>query len=182
LVARLSNGVEDGAKPAFKLGKSSGAANMIYKSPTIRCMGRLFLPREFQDVWSVGPSTDWRAECLQRFLDSQDGKIGLNLDTVVRSLNLEISAIHAARLFKRETGIGVRQYCRRRRLVMAAFMLGASDQSIKQIAAELGYRDVRDFARAFKASFCKSPTEFRTMHRHLRIWRSNARVLEARAV
>jgi len=151
-----------------------GAAVMIYR-PRIYVLGNLFLPPILRELPGTGPSADWRTERLQQFLDSHEGKIGLNLDTVARDLNLEISGIHAARLFKREMGIGVREYSKRRRLVTAALMLGASSLSIKQVAAELGYRDVRDFSRAFKASFSKSPTEFRDTHRHLKASRGYAK-------
>ncbi len=153
-----------------------GAAIMIHSIKPIRYIGPVFLPPLLKGTWNLGRSNDWRTERLRKFMDSHDGKLGRNVKTVVRDLKLDISGIHAGRLFKRDLGIGIREYAKRTRLVTAAVLLRVSPDSIKQIAARLGYRSVQDFTRVFRAMFNQSPTEFREAQR-----RSAQKLLEAKA-
>lgn len=108
---------------------------------------------------------DWRTKKLRAFLDSCGGASGLSLRHVVQELGLEISGSHAARLFRRDTGIGIREYAKRKRLHIAAVHLKGGAQPIKQIAGDLGYRGIQDFARAFRKVFKLSPSEYRELHR-----------------
>jgi len=98
---------------------------------------------------------------LLHFIDSNDGSIGWDLDHACRELRLDISGAYAARLFKRCTGLGVRQYAKKKRLLMAAERLTTTDIPIKAIAAEFGYRSLPHFTRRFKEQFRLSPTDFR---------------------
>ncbi len=109
----------------------------------------------------MGGNIDWRSKKLQGFLDSHGGDLTLNLDRISRDLGLEVSGSHAARLFKRDLGIGVREYAKRKRLGAAAVSLRSGALPIKQIGASAGYQSAQDFSRAFRAMFNKSPTEFR---------------------
>ncbi len=111
---------------------------------------------------------DWRSKSLRRFVDAHEGKAGVNLDNIVRDLKLEISGSHAARLFKQDMGIGIREYTKKRRLATAATSLRGTTHSIKEIAADLGYRNVQHFTRAFKNMFKISPSEYRALHNEAR--------------
>jgi two-component system response regulator YesN len=104
---------------------------------------------------------DPRMQSLQQYLDINSGACGKAVRVIVRELGLAISAPHAARLFRQHSGVGIRQYAKAKRLDIAAVKLRGTTQPIKQIAAELGYRSVQDFARAFRKSFHRSPTEYR---------------------
>jgi len=98
---------------------------------------------------------------LVHFIDSQEGSIGWDLDHACRELRLDISGAYAARLFKRCTGLGVREYSKKKRLLMAAERLTTTDIPIKAIAAEFGYQSLPHFTRRFKKQFRLSPTDFR---------------------
>lgn len=71
-----------------------------------------------------------------------------------------------ARLFEQEIGIGLRTYLRVVRLLKATDLLGGTFLSLQEIAAEVGYRHVRDFDHQFQATFQMTPGEYRA-----RAWR-----------
>ena len=116
---------------------------------------------------SSGPQQpiDWRVERILQFVDTHDGKLGWDLNELCVRLELGITGPHAAKLFSRHTGIGIREYAKERRLTLAAQQLRGTTDSVKQIALELGYRTPNDLRRQFKKRFCLNPTEFRTVHR-----------------
>jgi AraC-like DNA-binding protein len=104
---------------------------------------------------------DRRIVKLVHFIDSHEGSIGWDLDHACRELSLDISGAYAARLFKRCTGLGVREYAKKKRLLMAAERLKNTDLPVKVIAAEFGYRSLAHFTRRFKERFRLCPSEFR---------------------
>jgi AraC-like DNA-binding protein len=118
------------------------------------------LPGEFR-----APGLDWRVERLQMFIDHQQGKLGLNLNNMCKHLDLGVSGSHGARLFKLQTGLGIREYAKNKRLTSAAEKLRNTTLSVKEIAADLGYRSQSDLARPFKQLFSMNPKEFRVVHR-----------------
>ncbi len=140
---------------------------MLYQRPTVRYLGPDLGVVPFQATGSLGHS-DWRTRSLRRFVDAHAGKSGVNLDNIVRELKLDISSAYAARVFKQKTGIGIREYTKKRRLASAAMSLRGSDRSIKEIAADLGYGSVQHFTRAFKTAFKISPSEYRALHNEAR--------------
>jgi len=108
---------------------------------------------------------DWRVEQILHFVNTQDGKLGWDLSELCAQLELGITGSHAAKLFSRHTGTGIREYAKERRLTLAAQQLRSTTDSVKQIALELGYRTPNDLRRQFKKRFCLNPTEFRTAYR-----------------
>src|SRR5260370_7670054 len=75
------------------------------------------------------------------------------------------SGSDAGRVFKKQIGRGVREYTKRKRLAVAADKLKTTTLSIKEIAADLGYKSQSDLSRQFKRLFRLNPTEFRIAHR-----------------
>ncbi len=108
---------------------------------------------------------DWRVERLQFFINSAHGKLGWTLDSICRDLDLGVSGSYGGRLFKRHTGLGVREYTKRRRLALAADRLENTTLSIKEIAADLGYKNQTDLSRQFRQLFRLNPKEYREAHR-----------------
>src|ERR1700691_3734028 len=104
---------------------------------------------------------DWRVAKLVAFVDSHDGGLGWNLEQACQELGLGISPAYAGKLFKRETGLGVREYAKMKRLSFAAERLTATNVPIKVIASGLGYRHVPDFTRFFKNQQLMPPASFR---------------------
>jgi AraC family transcriptional regulator len=60
------------------------------------------------------------------------------------------SKFHLSRVFKRETGIAISEYVRKRRLAIAAMYLLFSDKSLLQIALSLQFQSQEAFTRSFK--------------------------------
>jgi two-component system, response regulator YesN len=140
---------------------------MGYKSPQVCHASGLSSVRN--GALHKAPSSmrpdDWRVERILHFVNTQDGKLGWDLDQLCADLELGITGSHAAKLFGWHTGIGIREYAKQRRLTLAAQQLQGTTDSVKQIALELGYRTPNDLRRQFKRLFCLNPTEFRTAYR-----------------
>ena len=65
-------------------------------------------------------------------------------------------------LFKRETGIAIRDYVERHRMEAAAHVLSVPhDVSIFTIACEIGYTSPEAFSRTFKRHFGNTPSRYR---------------------
>ena len=101
---------------------------------------------------------------IQDYIDSTLGRVGVSMATIVRHLQLGVSAAHADRIFTRDTGMGVKDYSRRLRLLYAASRLAYTSHSIKEIAIDAGYANVQHFSRAFKNVVGITPTDFRAQH------------------
>lgn len=136
---------------------------MTYSAPKLRVEGLLDdVLRHLIPKPQARPSDiDWRVQQLVHHIDNRIGSVEWNLAQACQELKLGISAPHAARLFKRHTGLGIREYAKAKRLLTAAERLIATDLPVKVIATEFGYRRPFDFARRFKAQYHLSPTQFR---------------------
>ncbi|SRR5258708_8263949 len=144
-----------------------GTITMNYERPVIQILDTLdaffanLLPRKF----IVSTPTDWRAQKLKEFIDGHSGRVAWNLDHVCEELDLSMSGRQARRLFKCSTGMGIKEYARRKRLAAAAKQLQTTNVPVKVIAADFGYTRTAEFARSFKELFRVTPLEFR------RVWR-----------
>jgi AraC-like DNA-binding protein len=104
---------------------------------------------------------DWRAKKLKDFIDNAPGKIHGSLRDICEQLRLSLSERQARRLFKDSTGISIREYARKRRLVLAAKRLQDTDEPIKVVATDAGYRTHQAFKNSFYGMFGLTPMEFR---------------------
>jgi AraC-like DNA-binding protein len=136
---------------------------MIYQAPKLQLEGPLtdVLRRLIPRPKPQANDLDSRVWQLIQFINSHLDDFNWDLETACRSLRLDISPPHAARLFRRYTGLGVREYAKQKRLAIAADRLAFTALPIKVIACNLGYRQPVDFTRTFKAQYHVSPTEFR---------------------
>lgn len=78
-----------------------------------------------------------------------------------------MSVSHFRAVFKRETGVGVRQYVIQTRLVAAAHLLKTTDWTVLRIAMDTGFGQVSCFNHSFRQIFGQTPTQFRKRSRHL---------------
>jgi AraC-like DNA-binding protein len=117
------------------------------------------------DLPDLEAHADWRVSKVKDFIDKQNGQLGTALDDLCRELDVGIAAAHLSRLFRHETGLGIREYSRRVRMRTAARKLESTTLPIKHIAADLGYRGPADFFRQFKQQFKVTPCEFRILQR-----------------
>lgn len=91
---------------------------------------------------------------------------GLSRDRLAQKFGLSTS--HFSRLFKRLTGLSLPEYVGRLRVEEAAKLLLASDNTITQIAYEVGFDSVRSFNRSFQGVYQITPSLFRQEKNALR--------------
>jgi methylphosphotriester-DNA--protein-cysteine methyltransferase len=93
---------------------------MFYESPEVQCKGAIddVLRALIGEAQKAQPGIDRRTTKLLHFIDSHEGNTTWDLDHACRELRLDISGAHTARLFKRCTGLGVREYTKKKRLLM----------------------------------------------------------------
>ena len=77
------------------------------------------------------------------------------------ALEVQLSPAHLQRLFKRKTGLHVRDLIGEHRLQKAAHLLASSELPIKEIAHAAGYEHHSSFVRAFHRRFAQSPKHYR---------------------
>src|SRR6266704_1580894 len=107
---------------------------------------------------------DWRAKKIKDFIDADPPKVRyISVGDICNELELSLSPRQARRLFKESAGISINEYARKRRLVLAAKQLQATDVPVKVIATDAGYDTQQGFARSFYDMFRLTPLEFRRM-------------------
>lgn len=100
--------------------------------------------------WQVRRTTEYLAENLD---------LDVPLETLAAMVGL--SPFHFARQFKRSTGLPPYARLRQLRCERAKEHLTASDRSIGEIAAMVGYETPQAFARMFRVEVGLSPSEYR---------------------
>jgi AraC-like DNA-binding protein len=83
----------------------------------------------------------------------------LSLDDVARAAGVSVSHLHL--LFRTQLNESPHQYLIRKRLRVAGHALATSKQSIKAVAAEVGYPNPESFCRAFRKFFGRSASDYR---------------------
>jgi AraC-like DNA-binding protein len=73
------------------------------------------------------------------------------------------SEFHFHRIFKKNTGISVMKYVRKKRLENAAQKLENTDEKINDIALDYQFSTGESFSRAFKKIYKKSPRDYRKL-------------------
>ncbi|MBD8032455.1 AraC family transcriptional regulator [Solibacillus sp. FSL W8-0474] len=73
------------------------------------------------------------------------------------------SKFHLTRSFKKETGLTIGEYIRKRRLAMASLFLLHSDLSIMEISLECHFQSQEAFTRAFKELYNMPPGKYRNL-------------------
>jgi AraC family transcriptional regulator len=107
---------------------------------------------------------------MHRVLEHIDRELDQPLDLERLAAVANFSSFHFHRLFTAWMGETLGDYVRRRRLELAALRLVAQpDLPIVQVALSVGFGSPEAFARAFKARFGQTPTE----------WRANTRAERA---
>lgn len=76
-----------------------------------------------------------------------------------------ISPQHLIRIFHRSTGYTPAQYLKRVRIQIAGDQLLSRDNTIKQIAEQVGYNNLQSFLYSFKKIAKMSPSEFRNRYK-----------------
>ena len=143
-----------------------GITTITYERPGVQLFHNsdAFVRWVIREKLSFSPDADWRAKKIKEFIDSHAAGHRWSIEAVCKALGLPTSMRQARRLFKTLVGMSFRKYVQTRRLAFAARQLEATEEPVKVIALEAGYRRTAEFTRSFKELFRLSPLEFR------RIW------------
>jgi transcriptional regulator GlxA family with amidase domain len=83
---------------------------------------------------------------------------GLKLSDLANKANL--SERQFSRLFQRQTGMSFTEYMQSIRMDAACRMLSGSHSSVSEIAADVGYADLKFFHQVFKKKIGMSPRQY----------------------
>lgn len=86
----------------------------------------------------------------------------LSLADVARAADISVSHLHM--LFRAHLGESPHQYLIQKRLRIAGHALATGNQSIKAVAAEVGYPNAENFCRAFRNFFGRPASEYRQVY------------------
>lgn len=107
------------------------------------------------DLGSIDPRVGESVRSLDRVRDRLPEP-----DELARQAGISASQLN--RLFRRELGVTVREYCQRRRLVLARTLLAASGSRVKETAFRLGFLSSQHFSRWFHHGTGMTPTQYQT--------------------
>lgn len=88
-----------------------------------------------------------------------------NIQVAELAAYCELSPSHFRDRFRREAGVSAGAYLQRVRLSEAARLLAETTLPVKEIASRVGYTEVPNFHRAFKAHQGVPPAAYRRAHR-----------------
>jgi YesN/AraC family two-component response regulator len=77
----------------------------------------------------------------------------------------QLSASYISRFIKDQTGVNFTEYVQELRMEYVKQQLIKSDDSIKQIVMDVGYKDVANFTRKFKQNIGVTPGQYRRLNR-----------------
>lgn len=97
---------------------------------------------------------------IQGVLSYIGSHLAENLSVEILAAQAYLSKFYLMRKFKADTGYGLHQYIRSKRLLMARDLL-KTEAPIAEIADSVGFADYSTFSRSFKAMFGETPRDFR---------------------
>ena len=101
-------------------------------------------------------------EVIRSAIDYIQSNYSANLSLNKTADYVSMSPTYFSKKFKRETGVGFKEYLCKVRLHRAERMLKSADfVSVTDVAAKCGFSDSNYFATAFKAEYGVSPSRFR---------------------
>lgn len=112
------------------------------------------------------PNSDNFDPFIQNIKGYIEENFTFNFSAAHISKTFNYSEKYIGRLFKKKTGLTLKEYINHRRLKMAQKMLQNSDTPIIDIAAKVGYNNVSYFNRTFKDAFAMSPSQYRKTHKN----------------
>ncbi|MGG5319053.1 helix-turn-helix domain-containing protein [Enterococcus sp. AZ072] len=79
---------------------------------------------------------------------------------------LAVNRSHLSRVFSKQMDMGIKEYLNGVRTNRAAFMLAYTQESVEEIAVQVGFNSLIVFSRTFKKSTGETPTEYRKRMRN----------------
>ena len=106
----------------------------------------------------ASPQDAFVAKVKQYILDHLDDE-KLGVSALSQAVHLERTQVY--RKLKALTGMSATHYIRHIRLQEGAQLLHSTEETVTQIALQVGFRDLAAFSRAFSEAYGQSPTQFR---------------------
>ena len=153
-----------GLSPLSLHGISERFALLIERSENLESIGKLRrdMIRTYTDaVRRIGVAGHSRPvrRALQYVNDNLDGRFFLK-DLAAES---NLHPVSLSRLFRKETGITLTSFIRKRRMEEARWLLSSSGYSNADTALMVGYDDPGAFSKAFKRETGMTPGKYRSM-------------------
>ena len=118
--------------------------------------------RAYRKSVALGDRTDiHRSHVVEKIMLYMQSNLSADLRIDKLSAMAFLSSNHFCKLFKESTGMTVVEYAQKIRIEEAIRLLQASDRKVIDIAAEVGYRDIKFFNQVFKRLTGESPSSFR---------------------
>lgn len=121
----------------------------------------LLLLQLLQERQGIEARADKRIQSACAIIE-QDYALSESVEGLAKQVHL--SPGQFTELFRRQTGLSVKQYIIERRMQQAWLLLHTSSDPIQAIAASVGYVDQGAFSHRFKAQFGKTPRQVRQSH------------------
>ncbi len=94
--------------------------------------------------------------------------LGKNLTLLDLSSKIGLSPNYLSTLFRKETGVSLRQFIEESRLQKAAYLLEMEEAYIGEIAGRVGFTSISYFCKVFKDYFGETPRQYRMSSRMAR--------------
>ena len=95
---------------------------------------------------------------LVDFIEQEYSKTGL---LTLFSERYHFNPQYISRQFKKETGMSLNEYIQKIRIEKSCALLRGTDRSIREIAEQVGYKDLKFFKEVFKRFMQMTPREYR---------------------
>src|SRR5690606_8358627 len=107
------------------------------------------------------------SEIVQKIVDTLEENLLTTWQLEHYAEKIGYSKFYLTRQFKKETGLTIGEYIRKRRLAISAFLLLHTDYTILDISFECQFQSQEAFTRAFKELYRMPPGKYRNMMRSL---------------
>lgn len=145
-----------------------GRMHMLEESPIHLQLKPDILPEDalFQYLFAVmklfhnrlGEGQTAHVQKAMAFIEEQ---LGGNVGLAQVAKHVHLYPSHLSEIFKKETGVKFGDYVLRKKMQHAMEMLSVSSAKVSEVAAKVGYEDVKYFSQSFKKFTGKTPSDYR---------------------
>jgi AraC-like DNA-binding protein len=140
----------------------SNATRSVFEELALELAGAALRASAEQRLPHISKRDERRVAAVARFMEERFAE-SCALGDLARLAGL--SPFHFLRVFRATTGLTPHQHLLRTRLRAAASYLACSDASVTDLALAVGFEDLSNFTRSFRAEYHLSPVQFRVTSR-----------------